>query len=242
MDATYPETMTMRAARAIYFHANAFGSDGGYDDAWVDFELGTIPLPFRNTAARVRAVRYHDLHHILTGYATDIVGEFEISAWELAAGCKDFHAAWVLNLGGIAGGLLRAPGRTFRAFVRGRRDVSLYGSAFEPLLDRTVGDLRADHVHSTPNEAARAADMAAFVLAGALGLVVGVLLFAVVLAFVPFGLRNRAKRAAEKATPAPARVAQGFAQELVSQRWTADPASFDPERSARRSPREIHEV
>src|SRR5688572_7376869 len=97
----YAETESMSDARAAYFKANGFGADGGYSDAWVDFKLGPVPFPFPNTKARVRAVRYHDLHHVLTGYGTDILGEFEISAWEIGAGCKDFVAAWQLNLGGM---------------------------------------------------------------------------------------------------------------------------------------------
>ena len=79
--------MTLRDARRIYFHANGFGEEGGYDDAWVDFKLGPIPMPFPNPPARVRAVKYHDLHHVLTDYDTDTIGEFEIAAWEVAAGC-----------------------------------------------------------------------------------------------------------------------------------------------------------
>lgn len=31
--------------------------------------------PFPNTHGRRRALAYHDLHHILTGYRTDFVGE-----------------------------------------------------------------------------------------------------------------------------------------------------------------------
>lgn len=226
MDAAYPDSMTMRAARAIYFHTNAFGQDGGYGDAWVDFKLGSIPLPFRNTPSRVRAVRYHDLHHILTGYATDIIGEFEISAWELGAGCKDYLAAWVLNLGGLAGGVLRAPVRTFRAFARGRRDQSLYGLDFEPLLERSVGELRSERVHGPPNEAATATDVAAFVAATAAGFVVGALVFVLVLALVPVGLRNRAKRSAEIALHVSqgGHVAQGLAHAPTDQRWTVDPS------------------
>ncbi|KYF68640.1 hypothetical protein BE04_10770, partial [Sorangium cellulosum] len=140
----YDEGLTMREARAIYFEVNGFGADGGYGDAWVDFKLGPLPVPFPNTPARVRAVRYHDLHHVLTGYDTNTIGEFEISAWELGAGCKDFVAAWHLNLGGLFAGLLSAPRRTVRAFLRGRRSESLYGQPFEALLDRTVGDLRRE--------------------------------------------------------------------------------------------------
>src|SRR5436190_5780545 len=105
----YDEESTMREARRRYFEVNKFVPNGGYDDAWVDFKLGPLPFPFPNPPSRVKAVKYHDLHHVLTGYDTDIVGEFEISAWEIAAGCRSFAAAWVVNLGGMAGGILRSP-------------------------------------------------------------------------------------------------------------------------------------
>lgn len=134
---------TMREARARYFEHNGFGADGGYDDRWVHLALGPIPASFPNSPARVRAVKYHDLHHIVTGYSTDIVGEFEISAWEIGAGCKGFVAAWVLNLAGMAGGAVTAPRRILRAFARGRRSGSLYGRAFEALLDERVATVRA---------------------------------------------------------------------------------------------------
>src|SRR2546425_10008425 len=70
-------------------------------DAWVRLKLGPVLLWFPNTRGRVRAVRLHDLHHIATGYTTTPVGEAEIGAWELASGCGDYLAAWVLNLGAV---------------------------------------------------------------------------------------------------------------------------------------------
>src|SRR5690349_999095 len=105
---------TLGEALRRYFDDNGFGEDGGYGAAWVDFMLGPIPFPFPNTDPRRRAVRYHDLHHIVTGYRTDFLGELEISAWEIGSGCRDFVAAWQLNLGGMGGGVLFCPRRTFR--------------------------------------------------------------------------------------------------------------------------------
>ncbi|HEX9105222.1 MAG TPA: hypothetical protein VF997_23590, partial [Polyangia bacterium] len=133
---------TLAHARDDYFRVNGFGPNGGYDDAWVDFKLGPIPVPFPNTPSRKRAVRFHDLHHALTGYATDVRGEFEISAWEVASGCADYLAAWQLNLSGMVGGMLVAPRRTFRAWVRGRRSGNLYRTRYdEALLGRRVADV-----------------------------------------------------------------------------------------------------
>lgn len=195
--ATYDPNETMLEARRAYFRANGFGEDGGYADAWVDFKLGPVPLPFPNTPARVRAVRYHDLHHLLTSYDTDITGEFEISAWEIAAGCKGYVAAWQLNLGGLVGGMLIAPRRTLRAFLRGRHSRSLYDADFEALLGASLGELRARTGVDDTTPKASFLDALLFLLALAAGLVVGLLGFAFLLAFLPLGLATFAWRRAK---------------------------------------------
>ncbi len=174
-------TDTLAHARDDYFRANDFGPNGGYDDAWVDFKLGPIPMPFPNTPSRKRAVRFHDLHHALTGYATDVRGEFEISAWEIASGCADHVAAWQLNLSGMVGGVLVAPRRTWRAWLRGRHSRNLYRSAYDDaLLARRVADVRRDLGLDATPPPARASDVLWFVLALAGGLAIG-LVFLVLL-------------------------------------------------------------
>ncbi len=78
----YDPASTLRQARTRYFEDNAFGADGGYSARWVEVKVGPFPYAIPNTEGRVRALRYHDLHHIMTGYRTDWTGETEISAWE----------------------------------------------------------------------------------------------------------------------------------------------------------------
>ena len=107
----YSDSTPLRDARAQYFRENGFGEDGGYGRRLVRLKLGPVLLWFPNTRGRVRAVRLHDLHHIATGYTTTPVGEAEIGPRELASGCGDYLAAWVLNLGAVAIGLLVAPAR-----------------------------------------------------------------------------------------------------------------------------------
>lgn len=207
---TYDGSAKMRDARGTYFEKNKFGADGGYADVWVDFKLGPIPFPFPNSAARVRAVKFHDLHHVLTGYDTSFAGEVEISAWELGAGCKSMIAAWLLNLGGLAVGMYFAPRRVFRAFVRGRHSTTLYAEEFEPLLDKTVGELRSTHVTETSAHAATVADVALFVMTWVLGFSVGTILFWMMLPLAPVGLvfnvlRRRSSRSLDLPGPMPAR-------------------------------------
>jgi hypothetical protein len=139
----YDPSLSLGEARRLYFAENGFGADGGYGDAWVDFKLGPVPFPFPNTAPRVRAVKFHDLHHLVTGYETSFVGELEIGAWEIGSGCRDMIAAWYLNLVGMGFGALVAPRRVWRAFLLGRRTNNLYGEPFdEALLSTTVGAAR----------------------------------------------------------------------------------------------------
>jgi len=198
----YPSHLTMREARAQYFEDNDFGDDGGYGSAWVDFSIGPIPFPFPNTPMRVKAVRYHDLHHVLTGYATDFSGEMEIAAWEVGAGCGRFPVAWQLNLSGLVGGLFSVPFRSFRAFVRGRRSRSLYGRDVERLLGMTVREAQEELSVPTGGVRVTAADVAVYLVALAAGIVVGTLTLLLGLATLPlaylFLVRRwmRARRAA----------------------------------------------
>ncbi len=159
----YADTATLRDARAAYFVANGF-SEASYTDDWVRLALGPIPFAFPNTASRKRAIPLHDLHHVATGYDTTLRGEAEIGAWEIAAGCTDHWAAWVLNASAFAYGLLLAPRRVYAAFVRGRHSRSLYHVGWDPaLLDLRVGELRRRLRLSQTPRSATWRDRAAFV-------------------------------------------------------------------------------
>jgi hypothetical protein len=145
MAAHQEDEATLLEARARYFERNGFGRDGGYSAKWVHVQLGVVPFAFPNVASRVRAVRYHDLHHVLTTYGTDMNGEAEIAAWELASNCRGFYAAWFLNFGSLVYGLLVCPRRVYAAFVRGRHTANLYDRDFDDtLLGRTVAAQRAE--------------------------------------------------------------------------------------------------
>jgi hypothetical protein len=183
----YNPSDTMRQARTQYFDANKFGDNGGYDDVWVDFKLGPIPFPIPNAPARVRAVKVHDMHHILTGYDTNLRGEIEISAWEIGAGCKDFTAAWVLNLSGLGIWWLW-PRRIFSAFVRGLRSQSLYGRELDALLEQTVSATR-EQMHVPPGPSPlKLSDFLLFALSVLAGTAIGLIFLCFTLPLLPVGL------------------------------------------------------
>jgi hypothetical protein len=138
----YEPGLTLYEARTVYFQANGFGEDGGYNKKVVHLKLGIFPMVIPNPPSRVEAVKFHDLHHIVSGYQTNWRGEFEISCFEIAAGCGRLWFAWAINLGGVAGGLLFLPRRAVRAWARGRHSGGLYRIPYnQALLDRTVGEV-----------------------------------------------------------------------------------------------------
>lgn len=108
---------------------------------WV--RLGPLPIPIPNPPARRRALRIHDLHHLVTGYQTDLPGEFQISAWECGAGLHDEPLAWFFCPTGTLGGLLRYPRRTVLAYARGRRCRTLFGQSLVELDATTLDVARA---------------------------------------------------------------------------------------------------
>lgn len=178
----YDPALTLREARDRYFALMGL-SDGGYDSPVAVLRAGPIPITVPNTAARVRALRFHDLHHPLTGYDSTWTGEGEIGAWEVASDCADHRAAWALNLLAMAIGLGLAPRRIFRAFVRGRHSRNLYRETFDDaLLDETIGGARTRLGLAGETPAASAADGLAF----AAWSVIAILLLAVAVA--PLGL------------------------------------------------------
>lgn len=85
----------------------------------------------------------HDLHHVVTGYGTGLIGEAEISAYELRAGCRSLMVH-ILCAGAILLAVFVAPGRIWRAWKRARGTRTLYYSAvpYDSLLEMSVRDLR----------------------------------------------------------------------------------------------------
>jgi hypothetical protein len=87
----------------------------------------------------------------------------------------------------MAGGVLRTPRRTWRAFVRGRRAQSLYGRDLDTLLDRTVSDVRREMALASAPPA-RAADAPLFAAATVAGLAIGSVLLVAGLILGPVGM------------------------------------------------------
>lgn len=167
----YDDSLPLRDALALYFETNDFGQDGGYNDDWVFGKFGPIPFAFPNSDARKRAVPLHDLHHVITGYDTDGVGEGAIGAWEVASGCGRHWAAWFLNLNAMWLASWMDARAIWAAFLSGRRSTNYYERGIDDkVLDTKVGVARAALLGSNSKDETTAADRAAFAAWWSLGL------------------------------------------------------------------------
>ena len=144
---SFPSSWTVRRARDAYLAENGFTVEA-YDAKWTDGSFLGVKLSVPNTRKHRWAIMRHDLHHVATGFGTDLVGEAEISAWEIRA-AKDLGLyVSSIVLGGVVLGILRAPRRTLEAFRAGKHARFLYrgpdsDAEYEAMLNLTVGQLRA---------------------------------------------------------------------------------------------------
>lgn len=146
---------TVREARDRYFAENGL-DESSYGAPRFPVYVGRRAVWLPNPGF----LPYHDLHHVATGFGTGLVGEAEISAYELRAGCRS-PLIYLLCVGSIAGALFVAPRRVIRAWSRARGTRTLYFTAlaYETLLGMSVRELR-QHLVMPPSGLADAPPVA----------------------------------------------------------------------------------
>jgi hypothetical protein len=138
-----PASLGVLGARDAYLAQNGFDT-ASYTAPTFEVEAFGVTRTLRNSKDRMWAIPIHDLHHAVTGYGTDLVGEAEIGAFELVGGCRR-PVTYALNGVAVLIGLAAAPVRTLRAFARARGTRTLYraNADYEALLSMSLGELRA---------------------------------------------------------------------------------------------------
>jgi hypothetical protein len=148
LERPFPVSWTVRRARDAYLEENGF-TVAAYAEPWTEATVFGVPVKVPNTARHRWAIMLHDLHHVATGYGTDMVGEGEISIWETRRGLRGLglYVASIVAVGSL-GGTLLAPRRALASWRASRGGLtSLFSTTptdadYEALLDRTVGELR----------------------------------------------------------------------------------------------------
>ena len=102
--------------------------DDWLDDDWFRVMIRGRLRPIVPLFGAKRALALHDLHHVLTGYGTDLQGELGLAAWELASGgCAGSLAFWVDRVFAVLLGCVLFPRQVLRALRTGRGCRNLFG-------------------------------------------------------------------------------------------------------------------
>jgi hypothetical protein len=122
--------MTLQEELTSFYKRSGFGDVIGARSLTVPVYTGCMLVPLPNIETRRRFLKYHDLHHLVTGYSVGRIGEGEVSAWELGTGSAFVSPLLgVMNLIALSTGLVLEPKRMWRAFRRGCASRNLYAAA-----------------------------------------------------------------------------------------------------------------
>jgi hypothetical protein len=128
--------MTLEEELALFYKRSGFGDVVGARPLTVPVYTGCMLVPLPNIETRRRYLKYHDLHHLITGYSVGRIGEGEVSAWELGTGSAFVSPTLgVMNLIALSTGLVLEPKRMWVAFRRGCRSRNLYPAAVRADVD-----------------------------------------------------------------------------------------------------------
>lgn len=117
------------------------------------YELDSTPASFMgisfsvpNTPKHREMIKLHDLHHVATGFGTDMAGEGHISAWEFRNGIRGtgLYVGSIIFTGVLLG-LVVSPRKTFRLLREKSEKPPLFGRSdidYIELLDMKISDLR----------------------------------------------------------------------------------------------------
>ena len=121
--------MSIADELAAFYRRCGFGKVIGARSLTVPVYTGCMLVPLPNIETRRRYLKYHDIHHMVTGYSVGRIGEGEVSAWELGAGSAFISPTLgLMNLIALSTGLFLEPKRMWRAFQRGCASRTLYSA------------------------------------------------------------------------------------------------------------------
>jgi len=119
--------MAIKDELSLFYEKNGFGENIGTRPLAVRVYTGCMLVPLPNIETRNIYLKYHDLHHLVTGYSVGRIGEGEVSAWELGAGSFYVNPILgIMNFIALSTGLILQPRRMWAAFKIGCESDNLY--------------------------------------------------------------------------------------------------------------------
>lgn len=118
--------MTTKEALLGFYQFHKLNLSEDFKSHCVRVYIGCLLAPVPNVNARKKYLKFHDLHHIMTGYGIGKIGESEVSAWELGSRSCKKPLISIMNLFALSTGYILSPGRVTKAFFRGCKSKNLY--------------------------------------------------------------------------------------------------------------------
>ena len=118
--------MTVKEALIGFYKFNSLNLTDDFESHCVRVYIGCILAPVPTINARKKYLKFHDLHHIMSGYGIDRVGESEISAWELGSRSCRKPLISIMNLFALSTGFILKPKKVTAAFYIGCKSKNLY--------------------------------------------------------------------------------------------------------------------
>ncbi len=118
--------MTTKEALIGFYKFNKLNLVEDFKSHCVRVYIGCILAPVPNVKARKKYLKFHDMHHIMTGYGIGRIGESEVSAWELGSKSCKKPLISIMNLFALSTGYVLDRKRVTTAYWRGCRSKNLY--------------------------------------------------------------------------------------------------------------------
>lgn len=146
--------MTVKEALIGFYKFNSLNLTQDFESHCVRVYIGCILAPVPNINARKKYLKFHDMHHIMSGYGIDRIGESEISAWELGSRSCRKPLISIMNLFALSTGFILSPRKVIRAFYRGCRSKNLYymsdGIKEDDIDKLNLADIKSHHLEILP--------------------------------------------------------------------------------------------
>lgn len=118
----------------------------------VKAKIGRFPIYMPNFSL-LSNIYVHDINHMITGYKLTWKGEFELSAWEIAAGgWGKNYVAWYLCLMGVALGVFSFPKALWIAYKKGSQQTNAHFlvNSKEQILQLSFDELQQQMLTQKP--------------------------------------------------------------------------------------------
>ena len=147
--------MSLEAALTDFYARHNFGDTLGARPRTVPVYTGCLLVPLPNIESRSKYLKYHDLHHLVTGYTVGRIGEGEVSSWELGTGSMRVSPVLgFMNLIALSTGWVLDRERMWKAYAHGMQSRNVYTRAMRGAVDdgkwASLEDLRAEILGDSP--------------------------------------------------------------------------------------------